>query len=238
MPNTLFLRFEAPLQSWGERGQWSERDTAPEPTKSGITGLLACALGWQDDKRISSLSRQIRLAVRCDQPGTYSPLVDFHTVGGGYLESSPQLLTAEGKPKKGHTELTYRYYLCDASFLVAIQAEQEVIAQLAHAVQYPHWPIYLGRKCCVPTRPVYDDVGNYPALEEALYNHPARIYPKGKKSPASLRVRAVLEALPLEVGSIRRRTLLTSRTWRLFEPNYTVEKWLDNIPTEYLNEEP
>ena len=49
MANTLFLRLEGPLQSWGERGHWAVRDTAPEPTKSGVVGLLGCALGRHDD---------------------------------------------------------------------------------------------------------------------------------------------------------------------------------------------
>ncbi|MGD0905437.1 MAG: CRISPR-associated protein Cas5, partial [Terracidiphilus sp.] len=59
MANTLFLRLESPLQSWGEDSQWSERRTAPDPTKSGIVGLLACALGWNDDEQIRNLSREI-----------------------------------------------------------------------------------------------------------------------------------------------------------------------------------
>jgi CRISPR system Cascade subunit CasD len=50
MANTLFLRLEGPLQSWGERARWDVRDTAPEPTKSGVIGLLACALGLSADE--------------------------------------------------------------------------------------------------------------------------------------------------------------------------------------------
>src|SRR4029434_6713182 len=102
MARTLFLRLEAPLQAWGERGQWSVRDTAPEPTKSGVVGLLACALGWQDDEPIRTLSRSLRIGVRCDFMGVSAPLVDYHTVGGGYKQ--PQLLTAQGKPKKSSGE--------------------------------------------------------------------------------------------------------------------------------------
>src|SRR5574341_814727 len=158
MANTLFLRLTSPLQSWGEDSQWSERRTAPEPTKSGIVGLLSCALGWADDERIRNLSRRVRMGVRCDVPGTPSPLRDYHTVGGGY--DKPQLLTAEGRPKyvtntkKPHTEPTWRYYLCNASFLVAVQSDDATIKELAQAVQFPVWPIYLGRKSCVPTRPL------------------------------------------------------------------------------------
>jgi CRISPR system Cascade subunit CasD len=227
MVNTLFLRLESPLQSWGENSQWSERRTAPEPTKSGIVGLLACALGWNDDKRIRALSQHIRIGARCDLPGTPSPLVDYHTVGGGYI--TPQLITAEGKLKlssgKPHTEQTWRYYLCDASFLIAIQPRQlgntGLINALAAAVQNPVWPIYLGRKSCPPSRPVYDDVDDYATLDEALEKHPARFTEDILVALAERRPRIVVECEPL-LGT-RRRNQLVSRDYWLHEPTYTRE---------------
>src|SRR5690242_15982985 len=94
MPNTLFLRLEGLMQSWGERAHWSVRDTAPEPTKSGVVGLLACALGLNQDDDIRDLSRQVEVGVRCDRPG--HRLVDYHTVTGG-------VMSAEGKVKRNAT---------------------------------------------------------------------------------------------------------------------------------------
>jgi CRISPR system Cascade subunit CasD len=223
MANTLFLRLEGPLQAWGEGSQWSERRTAPEPTKSGIVGLLACGLGWDDDERIANLSRRIRIGVRCDVPGTSAPLRDYHTVGGGYR--TPQLLTAVGKPKlsggKPHTEPTWRYYLCDASFLAAVQSvDHQSIDDLAKAVQNPHWPIFLGRKCCVPARPPFDGVGDYASLEEALTQHPALFF-KDEVRFIETMPRVVVECRAGE--GVRRRDQLVSRTYRLFEPRYSRE---------------
>lgn len=223
MANTLFLRLESPLQAWGEDSQWSERRTAPEPTKSGLVGLLACALGWDDDERIAGLTQRIRIGVRCDVPGTPAPLRDYHTVGGGY--TFPQLLTAVGKPKlsrgKPHTEPTWRYYLCDASLLAAVRfADQYPVDDLAEAVQNPHWPIYLGRKCCIPTRPPFDGVGDYASLEEALLQHPALFF-KNEDQPIDLAPRIIVECRAGE--GVRRRDQLVSRTYRLFEPRYSRE---------------
>ena len=240
MANTLFLRLEAPLQSWGERSQWSERDTAPEPTKSGIVGLLACALGRNDDARLGELSRQIRVGVRCDVPGTPAPLRDYHTVGGGYDE--PQLLTAQGKPKRTqttgepHTEPTWRYYLCDASFLVAVQSDDEkLIADLAEAIQNPHWTLYLGRKACVPTRPPFDGVGDYDSLQAALEEHPARFVERERRIERQPRL--VVECESRREGGVRRRDQLVSRTYWLHEPRYVYEKLPSReIQTEYLGE--
>jgi CRISPR system Cascade subunit CasD len=233
MPNTLFLRLEAPLQSWGERAQWSERDTAPEPTKSGIVGLLACALGWNDDAQIRELSQSIRVGVRCDHVHSPTTLMDYHTVGGGY--SAPQLLTGKGKPKfsKGapHTEPTKRYYLSDASFLVAVQSASDRIAQLAQAVQSPVWPVFLGRKSCVPTRPIFDDVDDYDSLEEALRQHPARVI---RTQPHSTLVKAVIECQATDEGSLRRHDEISLPSLRVFAPRYSREVLIKDVIVQDL----
>jgi len=233
MPNTLFLRLEAPLQSWGERAQWSERDTAPEPTKSGVVGLLACALGWDDDILIQDLSQAIRVGVRCDYIASPNTTIDFHTVGGGY--KTPQLLTGEGKPKLSkkspHTEPTKRYYLSDASFLVAVQATQDKIALLAQAVQFPVWPVFLGRKSCVPTRPIFDDIGDYASLREALQKHPARLM---REKKITINTRAVIECTSGEDGSLRRRDEISVMSLRIFAPRYSQEIWLKGVNVEAL----
>lgn len=227
MASTLFLRFASPLQSWGEDSQWSERRTAPEPTKSGIVGLLACAHGWADDDRIRNLSRRLRVGIRCDVPGTSAPLCDYHTVGGGY--DTPQLLTAEGNPKyltntkSPHTEPTWRYYLCDASFLVAVQSDNETIADLAQYVQFPTWQIFLGRKSCVPTRPLFDGLGDYNSLQSALEQHPAKFLNHDEGKFIETHPRIIVECETLEPGSVRRRVQLTSRTYWLHEPRYIRE---------------
>lgn len=240
MPNTLFLRLTSPLQSWGEDSQWSERRTAPEPTKSGVIGLLACALGWGDDERISDLSRRVRVGVRCDVPGTPAPLRDYHTVGGGY--DKPQLLTAEGKPKyipntkTPHTEPTWRYYLCDASFLVAVRSDERTIEQLTHSVQFPTWSPFLGRKSCVPARPLFDGVGEYVSLQDALEQHPARFMNRDEAHQFQPHPRIVVECESLEPGSVRRRVQLTSRQYWLHEPRYLLEDHVRNeIKVEYLD---
>jgi len=216
MPNTLFLRLEGPLQSWGERARWSVRDTASEPTKSGVVGLLACALGLHTDDDLRRLSQQVHLGVRCDQPGTR--LVDYHTVGGGY--PYPTLLTAQGKPKmssgRPHTEQTWRSYLCDASFLVVIQGPPDLIARLAEAAQNPHWPVYLGRKSCPPSRPPFEGVRDYPSLEAALEAWPWYV---DKPGETTAQVRAVIECHP--GGGVRRRDEILSRSQRTFGPRYT-----------------
>lgn len=230
MANTLFLRLEGPLQSWGERGRWSIRDTSLEPTKSGTIGLLGCALGWRDDERIRNLSQQLRIGVRYDHLGVATQLVDYHTVGGGY--TTPRLLTAEGKPKfnkkRPHNEQTWRTYLCDTSFLVALQTKNNdpgLVAALAAAVQSPVWPIYLGRKSCVPTLPVFAGIGGYESLQSALESVAFTTSHVLQQDMVTLR--AVLECDPQHPGSTMRRDHLVSRKYWRHEPRYSKEVLLN-----------
>ena len=221
MANTLFLRLEGPLQAWGERARWSVRDTSPEPTKSGVIGLLGCALGLANDRSLRELSQSLKMGVRCDKPGI--SIIDYHTVGGGRAE--PALLTAEGKPKfssgRPHTELTWRHYLCDASFLVALRGDPSLVCELVHAVRAPCWTLYLGRRSCPPSRPPFAGTGDYLDLESALCLGEVQATPE---MPGVVAVRAVLECEPHE--GIRRRDEVVSRSRRTFAPRYVREKHL------------
>ena len=166
----LILRLEGVLQSWGENSKWDARDTAAMPTKSGIVGLLACALGWErGDARIAELYDKIQIAVRADRPGVR--MTDYHTVTGHPLRN------AKGKPRSnGNTIKTYRQYLQDASFLVALQAEETVVRMLEQALHCPKWCLYLGRKSCVPSRPVLEaTTDQYVDLMDAVRQYPVSV---------------------------------------------------------------
>ena len=217
MANTLFLRLEGPLQSWGEHAHWSVRDTATEPTKSGVVGLLACALGWNADEDLHRLSQQIRLGVRRDQPGTL--LVDYHTVVGGVMSAEGKI-KVNANTREPETVVSQRYYLCDASFLVVVRSTPEMIEQLAQAVKQPRWPIYLGRRSCVPSRPPFDKVGDFDSMEEALAARPLC-----RRGQGTAWVWAVIECRPTE--GARRRDEVLSRSARTFGPRYTREVRLE-----------
>ena len=46
----LLLRLAGPMQSWGIQSRFSVRDTGLEPSRSGVVGLLCCALGRTRDE--------------------------------------------------------------------------------------------------------------------------------------------------------------------------------------------
>lgn len=148
--HTLFLRLEGPLQAWGDPSKFVIRRTMEAPTKSGVLGLIACALGVTREKHAEEFNRlnSLRMGVRIDRPGIR--WWDYHTVGAGI-----GLTTAAGGVKTGAqgTLITRREYLADASFLVALQGDEALVAEVAKAMQAPRWPLFLGRKSCPPSVP-------------------------------------------------------------------------------------
>jgi CRISPR system Cascade subunit CasD len=155
----LLLHLSGPLQSWGEKSRFNDRDTARFPTRSGVIGMIAAALGRRREESVDDL-RRLRIAVRTDRHGTL--LRDFHTVGGG-LPNRLTVATAEGKRRSGETGtlVTHRYYLQDAAFTLAItnpdpgaQRDGDLLATCEAALRAPAWPPYLGRRSCPPAGPV------------------------------------------------------------------------------------
>jgi CRISPR system Cascade subunit CasD len=184
---SVLLRLEGPLQSWGTRSHFPDRDTENEPSKSGVLGLIGAALGMarDDDATLARLAAG-RMAVRVDRQGTL--LADYHTAGGGIFRGMPHSVHGA----KG-TVLTRRHYLQDASFLVAISYEDGALAaEIDEALGAPRWPLFLGRRACPPSLPIragLTDVDPEAAVRGA---------PWPSASPPASPVRLVVECEPGE----------------------------------------
>jgi len=165
MTTYLLMWLEAPLQSWGYDSKFNRRDTLNFPTKSGILGLICCALGAAGEQlellsTFSTLSQTVLSYTR--QKRECEPMLcDFHMVGSAYNEKNPweSLLipkTSDGKKSVGGgAKMTYRYYLQDMAFAVIVEVPVKISTDLSEALQNPIWDLYLGRKNCAPTDFIY-----------------------------------------------------------------------------------
>lgn len=144
---TLLLRLAAPLQSWGSSSKFEIRTTEKMPTKSGVVGMLAAALGLRRDADLSKLNALI-FGVRADREG--EDITDFHMA---HSEKS--------------SYVTYRHYLSDAVFLAGLEGEGEFLKELEAALRNPRFPLFLGRRSCPPTLPIVIGIRDLP-LEAAL----------------------------------------------------------------------
>ena len=172
--STLLLRFAGPLQAWGADSRFDVRRTNREPTKSGVIGLIASALGLRRDAPLDELNR-LYFGVRVDREGVL--LRDLHTV----------------RKDKNTSYMTTRYYLSDAVFLIGLHSDDEALMQrLEHAVRNPAHPLFLGRRSCPPEGRVCLGLRQMP-LEEALKSEPSLIPPKPSKPGEPQRARIVLD---------------------------------------------
>ena len=154
--STLLLRLAAPMQSWGSGSKFDRRLTENEPTKSGIIGLLSCAMGIRREDSLAIFD-DVRFGVRRDQEGELG--IDF------------QMVHEQKSTKNPGSWVTYRYYLFDAAFLAGIEGERGLLEKMEQAVLSPAFPIYLGRRSCPPVGPVSLGIREL-SLEASLREEP------------------------------------------------------------------
>ncbi len=137
---TLTIKLTAPLQSYGNEATFDRRTSYHCPSKSAVLGMVAAGLGYRrDDSRITELNR-LSFAVRIDQPG--ARMTDF------------QIVEYQKSKTKNARKLTYRDYLQDAVFVVALGGDPVEIDRIYDALRHPKFQLYLGRRANPPAGPL------------------------------------------------------------------------------------
>jgi CRISPR system Cascade subunit CasD len=179
----LLLRLAGPMQSWGTRSRFSNRDTGLEPSRSGVVGLLCAAKGIprDDDESLTRFGiNKLKMAVRVDREGRL--MRDYHT--------AQEVQRASGKTTQD-TVLSERFYLADADFLVGLEGERTFLDELATSLRSPVWQLYLGRKSFVPSLPICENVHDGDLLE-VMQRHPWRKR-WAREQPPAKSLRCVVE---------------------------------------------
>ena len=167
------LWLEGPLQAWGHDSSFSRRETLPFPTKSGVLGMLLAAMGKGGEQRelLRQLSPLDHTVISFRKPVADVPeLLDFQMVGSGYSREGWESYFIPRKrdssfANTGGSKMTYRYYLQDAVFAVTAGIPLTIEDEVRSALECPVWPIFLGRRTCIPSKPVFR--GIFQTLEEA-----------------------------------------------------------------------
>ena len=177
MLHTLILRLQGPVQTWGTAGsQFDYTRTEHRPTKSGVIGLVANAMGRVRDDDISDLAGCL-FSVRADIPGTVA--TDYRTAGGGsfpadmktwaeaprgYQVDDLNRISSYGAPttsnnfsyagKSRTTVLRHRELIMGAGYCVGLTGPAELIDVIEKACEVPARPVFLGAKACPPSHPL------------------------------------------------------------------------------------
>jgi CRISPR system Cascade subunit CasD len=128
----------------------------------------------------------LKFAVRVDQPGR--TLTDYQTV----------------EWKKGTRKITYRDYLQDAVFVVAVGSnDPQLIDTLAYSLRHPKFQLFLGRRANVPAGPLklhtFADKNPIQALSNLEWQASTWFQRQKKESVVSVDLIADADLLPKSI---------------------------------------
>lgn len=165
MIDVIVLRLDAPLMAFGGVVIDNIGVTSRFPGRSMLAGLLGNALGYSHGNfdALQGLQDRLRYAVRCDRPGT--PSVDYQTVdlAQDFLQEGWTTMGVpegrEGGAARKQTHIRFRHYIADAIYSAALAltnpTESPTINDVEAALREPARPLFIGRKCCIPSAPVF-----------------------------------------------------------------------------------
>jgi CRISPR system Cascade subunit CasD len=163
----LIIRLDAPMMSFGSVMVDQHGYIDRFPGIAMFTGLIANALGWEHSRfdRLQELQSRLEYAARWDiRP---ERMVDYHTVDLGQAKmKEPGWTTREepehrrgGKSAREGTHQRYRHYWTDGLMTAALTLKGDGLPDLAtvcDALHRPARPLFIGRKTCLPARPLLD----------------------------------------------------------------------------------
>ena len=209
----LIVNLEAPLMAFGGEAIDNYGVIRRFPSASMLTGLFANALGWRrvERERHQSLQNRLVFAVRIErEPAGGLRMTDYQTVRMGeetdLFQATDQSdgrrkyvvgWTTRGHPdyrggdlgNTGFTHLRYRDYFADMRVCVALRLEPEdgspTLDGLAEALDEPARPLFIGRKPCLPSVPLFGCFSDGDTALDALMATPIEI-PIGSESEREL----------------------------------------------------
>lgn len=129
---SLTFTLSAPCQSWGTTFNASEPPAGDGPSKTGVVGLLANALGRRRDTDmgdLNGLDMQVTV-MRSPVDGE-----DYHTI------------------RRKHTIVRRDQLLMDARYRVTLSGDRKLLEQVLAALREPARALYAGRRAYVLDRP-------------------------------------------------------------------------------------
>ncbi len=222
MTRHLILNLESPLMSFGGETIDNYGVIRPFPAASMLTGLFANALGWRrvERERHQRLQDRLVFAARIDREQRRGlDIQDFQTA---QLAANDRGWTTRGTPEEraggantyNAPHLRYRDYHVDTRVTVALRLEPEegetTLDSLRTALEEPARPLFIGRKPCLPSAPLFSGFSDGGTALEALLAYPMADHDANRPM-----VRALWpdrEGSP-EIGANRTFMITDQRNW-------------------------
>lgn len=175
----MHLRLRAPMAAFGGEIVDAHGVIRNVPAQSMLTGLLANALGWNRSMRVEHQALQDRIVFGAvwERDIGLSRMVDYQTA---QLGKNDRAWTTRGVPagRDGGAKTyegahqRWREYHADLRMSVVLRLEPAdtlpTMEELQAALDRPARPLFIGRKCCLPSSPIFRDWVEALSAREAL----------------------------------------------------------------------
>ena len=169
----LKLILKSEMMSFGLPNYWlNEKNTNYTPTKSAIIGMIGAALGIQrGDSELEELSHSLTIYLNKKTNQSVSILTDFQTerpekditmrefIQNSFkMPTNKRTPTADGKKKDMPLPLTNKEYIQNGYFELFVEGNQNLLTEINHAFDFPIYPLYFGRRNCLPTMKINQEM--------------------------------------------------------------------------------
>ncbi|MBU2885469.1 type I-E CRISPR-associated protein Cas5/CasD [Gilvimarinus agarilyticus] len=180
----LVFRLYGAMASWGGTAVGGVRSTRPAPSRSAVIGLLSAALGLrrEQEDEVARLNNSIGMMIKSESDGRL--LRDYHTTQVPSADKKAiwphRKAELENTLRDVNTILSTRDYRVDGHWLVALTLRVDAgytLESIRDALNEPVFPLYLGRKSCPLSAPIYPLLLNEGGLHHALERYQFPISP-------------------------------------------------------------
>ena len=212
----MHLRLCAPLAAFGGEAIDARGVIRDFPAQSMLTGLLANALGWTRAMTREHQTLQGRIvfgALWEQEMASEGRMTDYQTAS---IHKDDQAWTTRGAPAgRAGGAVTYagshqrwRDYLADLRLSVVLRLDPDdappILDEIAAALMRPARPLFVGRKACLPSAPIFEGWIAAPDIRAAL---------SGIASPGATGLRAFWPASEGAEGALRTVDVTDERNW-------------------------
>ena len=215
----MHLRLHAPLAAFGGEMIDAHGVIRNVPAQSMFTGLLANALGWTRAMRAEhqALQKRIVFGVVWERDVAHSRMTDYQTAR---LGKNDRAWTTRGIPAgRAGGAATYvgahqrwRDYHADMRLTAVVRLDpadaDPTLDALAAALDRPARPLFIGRKSCLPSAPIFrgwltDAADASAALRAVALTNASKLlafWPEGEGTADAVRITTVTDERNWESG--------------------------------------
>ena len=207
----MHLRLHAPLGAFGGESVDARGVIRDFPAQSMMTGLIANALGWSRTmtEEHQALQDRIVFGALWEDDVPLGRLTDYQT---GSLNKDDQAWTTRGAPARRAggpgtyegSHQRWRDYHSDLRLAVVLRFEPDngspTMDHAANALVHPARPLFIGRKPCLPSAPIFAgwiDAPNAPAALTAIARNDApgsrACWPASEGTEGAVRITSITD---------------------------------------------